>query len=70
MVIPMIGDGINAPDRVALMGNFHITNASAVESWITVGDWLPRQEARGRMHLARIQWSRPNQGWLLNHQGK
>ncbi len=70
MVIPMIGDGINAPDRVALMGNFHITNASAMESWITVGDWLPRQEARGRMHLARIQWGRPNQGWLLNHQGK
>ena len=68
IVIPMSDDGISQPDQVALMGNFHITNASARESWITVGDWLPRQEARGRMHLARIQWSRPNQGWLLNKQ--
>lgn len=68
IVIPMSDDGISQPDQVALMGNFHITNASARESWITVGDWLPRQEARGRMHLARIQWSKPNQGWLLNKQ--
>ncbi|MBT4277039.1 MAG: hypothetical protein HOD39_19065 [Verrucomicrobia bacterium] len=68
IVIPMSDDGISQPDQVALMGNFHITNASARESWITVGDWLPRQETRGRMHLARIQWSRPNQGWLLNKQ--
>ena len=68
IVIPMSDDGISQPDQVALMGNFHITNASARESWITVGDWLPRQEARGRMHLARIQWSSPNQGWLLNKQ--
>ncbi len=61
IVIPMNEDGISHPDRVALMGNFHITHASANESWITVGDWLPRQGASGTMHLARIQWTQPNQ---------
>ena len=68
VVIPMTNNGITQPDHVALMGNFHITHASAKESWITVGDWLPRQGTRGNMHLARIQWTRPNLGWLLNHE--
>lgn len=64
VVIPMSDNGIIQPDKVALMGNFHITHASAKESWITVGDWLPRHGARGKMHLASIHWTKPNQEWL------
>ncbi|MGB0420033.1 MAG: exo-alpha-sialidase, partial [Limisphaerales bacterium] len=56
VVLPMIGNGIEEPDEVALMGNFHVTTVSDQESWITVGEWLPRREARGDLLLARIHW--------------
>ena len=42
------------------MGNFNITNASPMESWVTVGEWLPKQNARGNVLLARIGWTQPN----------
>lgn len=58
--LPLVGDGVNDPDGVALMGNFHITNASPGESWITVGEWLPRRGAKGDMLLAQIRWAREN----------
>lgn len=61
VALPLVGDGLNAPNEVALMGNFHVVNASPEESWITVGEWLPKHEARGNTLLARIAWSRPNQ---------
>ena len=60
VVLPLVGDGVNAPDDVALMGNFHVTNVSPLESWVTVGEWLPRRGARGDLLLARIRWSKPN----------
>lgn len=60
VVLPLIGDGNQKPDEVALMGNFHVTNVSPQESWVTVGEWLPRQGARGDLLLGRIRWSRPN----------
>lgn len=60
IVLPLIGDGINEPDHVAIMGNFHVTNASEKESWITVGEWMPRAGYRGDVLLARIRWSKPN----------
>lgn len=60
VVHPLVGDGVHHPDDVPLMGNFHVTNASPKESWVTVGSWLPRHAARGAMHLARIAWSTPN----------
>jgi hypothetical protein len=56
VVLPMIGNGIEAPDEVALMGNFHVTTVSDQESWITVGEWLPRRDARGDLLLARVHW--------------
>ncbi len=59
VVLPLVGDGVNGPDDVALMGNFHITNASRHESWVTVGEWLPKRDAKGDLLLARIRWSRP-----------
>ncbi|MCA8999238.1 MAG: exo-alpha-sialidase [Planctomycetaceae bacterium] len=60
VVLPLVGDGVNDPDHVALMGNFHVTNVSPDESWITVGEWLPRAGYRGDLLLARIRWSQPN----------
>jgi len=59
-VLPLVGDGVNDPDGVPLMGNFHVTNVTPQESWVTVGEWLPRGGARGDLLLARISWSRPN----------
>ena len=60
IVLPLVGDGVNHPDGVALMGNFHVTTVSPAESWVTVGEWQPRREAKGDLLLARIQWARPN----------
>ena len=55
VVLPLVGDGVNAPDEVALMGNFHVTRVTEEESWVTVGEWMPRREARGDTLLARIR---------------
>ncbi|MCC7333637.1 MAG: exo-alpha-sialidase [Pirellulaceae bacterium] len=60
VVLPLVGDGIDAPNQVALMGNFHVTHASPEESWVTVGEWMPRDGYRGDVLLARIRWSKPN----------
>ena len=60
VVLPMIGDGVNDPDHVARMGNFHVTNASPAESWVTVGETLPSDGWRGDTLLGRIRWSVPN----------
>ena len=60
VVLPLMGDGVKDPDNVALMGNFNITNAGPNESWVTVGEWMPRKNARGDLLLGRIRWSRPN----------
>ncbi|WP_203329090.1 sialidase family protein [Candidatus Laterigemmans baculatus] len=60
VVLPLVGDGINAPDDVALMGNFHVNPVTPEESWVTVGEWMPRRDARGDMLMARIRWTRPN----------
>ncbi len=60
VVLPLVGNGIDEPDQVALMGNFHVTHASPEESWVTVGEWMPRDGYRGDVLLARIRWSKPN----------
>ena len=60
VMLPLVGDGVNKPDEVALMGNFHVTNAGPDESWVTVGEWLPRRGARGDLLMAKIRWTRPN----------
>lgn len=60
VVLPLVGDGVKDPDRVAIMGNFHPVNASPDESWVTVGEWQPKNGIRGDLLLARIRWSRPN----------
>lgn len=60
IVLPLVGDGVNDPDQVALMGNFNVTNVSPHESWVTVGEWMPRNGYRGDVLLARLRWSKPN----------
>lgn len=66
-LLPLVGDGIDQPDGVALMGNFNTTNATTMESWVTVGEWMPKRNARGNVLLARIGWSQPNE--LIPDQG-
>ena len=61
VVLPLVGDGVNNPDQVALMGNFAVTNLSPDQSCVTVGEWLPRGDANGNMLLSRIRWNQPNQ---------
>lgn len=60
IVLPLVGDGVNDPDRVALMGNFQPVNVSPLESWVTVGEWQPKNGIRGDLLVARIRWARPN----------
>lgn len=60
VVLPLVGDGVNAGDLVPMIGNFGVNNASATESWITDGSWCPKAGNRGELQLARIRWSAPN----------
>jgi hypothetical protein len=60
VVLPLVGDGVNDPDKVAIMGNFHTTNVSRNESWVTVGEWQPKNGIKGDLLLARIRWNHPN----------
>lgn len=60
IVLPLVGDGVEAPNGVALMGNFQVTNVSENESWVTDGEVLPRDGYKGDVLLGRIHWSRPN----------
>lgn len=60
IVLPLVGDGVNAADDVAYSGNFHPMNASVEESWVTDGEMLPKRGWKGDLLLARIRWSRPN----------
>ncbi len=55
IVIPLQGDGVKRPYEVPLMGNFNITQVSSTESWVTVGSWVPKMQARGTTFLARLK---------------
>lgn len=60
VVLPLVGDGVHAPDDVAYSGNFHPVNVSRDESWVTDGEMLPKRGYKGDLLLARIRWARPN----------
>lgn len=60
VVFPLVGDGQNAPDDVALMGNHQTVNITPDESWVCDGEVLPKRHFRGDLLLGRIRWSRPN----------
>ena len=53
-VFSLIGDGVNDPENVPLMGNFQSVSISATESIITDGDVLPRKGFTGDTLLAKI----------------
>ena len=59
VVFPLIGDGINDPTNVAHYGNFHVTNISQQETWITCGEVIPAN-FRGDLLIARLKWRLPN----------
>jgi len=58
--VAFVGDGVNDADNVARMGNFHVTNVTPNESWVTVGECLPANRWRGDLLLGRIHWAEPN----------
>lgn len=60
VVLPLVGDGVNAADLVPMMGNFGVANVSPDESWVTDGSWCPKAGNSGELQLSRIRWSRPN----------
>ena len=60
IVFPIDGDGMAEDNKVACMGNFHVTNVSAQESWVTVGEGRRHDLTHGDTLLARIQWEKPN----------
>ena len=60
IVLPIRGDGVNDAKNVARIGNFHVTDATPNESWVTAGECLPANDWRGDVLLSRIRWRRPN----------
>ncbi len=60
VVLPLIGDGVNAAAEVPLMGNFQTLNVTPDESWVTDGEMTPKFSYKGDMVLGKIRWSRPN----------
>lgn len=60
ILLPLVGDGVNAPDDVPYSGNFHPVNVSPDESWVTDGQIVPKRDYRGDLLLCRIRWAKAN----------
>jgi hypothetical protein len=60
VVLPLVGDGVNAADEVPLMGNFQTLNVTPAESWVTDGEMTPKHGYKGDLVLATIRWKIPN----------
>lgn len=60
ILLPLVGDGVNAPDEVPYSGNFHPVNVSPNESWVTDGQMVPKRNYRGDLLLCRIRWAKSN----------
>jgi len=54
IVFPMVGDGINDPDSVPRMGNFHPCKISDKKAIVTVGEILPQNDWEGDTLIAYI----------------
>jgi hypothetical protein len=59
VAVPLVGDGVKEPAKVAHLGNFHTMMVTADESWVTVGEVIPAN-FRGDLLLARVRWNAPN----------
>ncbi|MEZ5399819.1 MAG: sialidase family protein [Bryobacteraceae bacterium] len=60
VIVPMSGDGVNAPDTVARLGNFHPVAVSPRVSIVTVGETMPARGYSGNTLQAAIHWNTPN----------
>jgi len=60
IVFPMVGDGVNDPEGVARMGNFHTVAVTEQLSLVTVAEEFPRNQWRGDTLVARVRWKQPN----------
>ena len=60
LALGIVGDGVNHPDDVALMGNFDVTNVNQDLSLITAGEWMPKNGAKGDLLAAEIRWTTHN----------
>jgi hypothetical protein len=61
VALPMVGDGVDDPDHVARMGNFHTVNVGPLESWVTVGEVIPAEGYVGDTLIGTIIWDEPNE---------
>lgn len=55
VALPLVGDGVNAPQEVPFSGNFHPLALSQTEAIITDGEMLPSQDFCGDTILARLR---------------
>jgi hypothetical protein len=55
----MEGDGVNHPESVPCLDNFHTTAVTRAESLVTTCENMPRT-FRGNTIQVRIRWARPN----------
>lgn len=60
IAVPLRGDGVNDADHVARLGNFHTVAVSPTESWVTVGECIPKDDWKGDTIISRIGWTTPN----------
>ena len=58
VIVPLSGDGINNPDHVVRLGNFHTVNVTPDESWVTVGESMPNDKWCGNTIIGRVFWSK------------
>ena len=52
---------MNNAKHVARMGNFHTTNVTPNQSWVTVGETLPEDGWKGDTLLGKIEWREKNE---------
>jgi hypothetical protein len=60
IVFPLSADGVNKPQDVAHLGNFHTNMVTREFSLVTVGETLPARQFRGDTLEARVYWTQPN----------
>ncbi len=61
ILLPLVGDGVNRPELVPMMGNFGVVHIHARESWVTDGSWCPKAGNSGELQIARVRWRLPQE---------
>lgn len=60
VVLPLTSGDEPATSDEPRLGNFHVTNMTSKESWVTAGEVTPAWQ--GDTRLGRIRWRLPNRG--------